>query len=128
MISRHQTLSLLALGMLPGIVIWLFSSWLTGEIEPWDADTPIWTFSWFIVAVLGGLTGHARGVCVPLGYALGQLLVTLKPVFIGEFGVLAWMFIGGYTVVAVTLTLAIVGVTALMKRLLLKCRSKDNDA
>ncbi len=128
MTSRHQTLSLLALGILLGIAIWLFSPWLTGRIEPWDADTPIWLYSWILVAVLGGLFGRVRGVCVPLGYALGQMLITIKSVFIGEFGALGWMFIGGYAAVATAVTLTVAGVTALLKRLWHIRSSKVDDA
>lgn len=114
---RPKALLLLALGFLSGVAIWLLSHRLTGKAEPWDADASIWLLSWIAVAVLGGLVGHVRGVCLPVGYALGQMLVTSRSVFIGEFGALGWLFIGGYAAVAVVVTLAIVGVTALVKRL-----------
>jgi len=117
MTPRRKALALLALGMLLGIAIWLFSPWLTGKSEPWDADAPIWSLSWLLVAALGGLTGHVRGVCLPLGYALGQMLVTVKSVFFGPFGALGWMFIGGYATVAIFVTFVLVGATALVKRL-----------
>jgi hypothetical protein len=117
MTPRRKALALLALGMLLGVAIWLFSPWATGKSEPWDADAPIWSLSWLVVAVLGGLTGHVRGACLPLGYALGQMLITVKSVFLGEFGALGWMFIGGYAAVAITVTLVLVGVTALVTRL-----------
>ena len=117
MTQNRKALVLLALGMLLGVAIWLFSPWVTGKSEPWDADAPIWSLSWLLVAALGGLTGHVRGACLPLGYALGQMLITVKSVFLGEFGALGWMFIGGYAAVAITVTLALVGVTALVTRL-----------
>jgi len=74
---------------------------------------------------LRGLTGQVRGVCVPLGYALGQTLVTIESVFFGPFGVLGWVFIGSYAAVATLLTLAIVGVTAALKRF---CRTRSGTA
>ena len=117
MTPRRKTLALLALGMLLGVAIWLFSPWVTGKSEPRDADAPIWSLSWLLVATLGGLTGHVRGACLPLGYALGQMLITVKSVFLGEFGALGWMFIGGYAAVAIAVTWVIVGVTALVMRL-----------
>ena len=117
MTARKKALVLLALGMLLGVAIWLFSPWVTGRSEPWDADAPIWSLSWLLVATLGGLTGHVRGVCLPLGYALGQMLVTVKSVFLGEFGALGWMFIGGYAAAAIAVTLALVVATALVRRL-----------
>ena len=106
----------MALGVVLGVAIWVFSPWLTGKAEPWDADAPVWSLSWLVAAVLGGLAGHVRGICLPLGYALGQMLVTIQSVFVGQFGALGWLFIGGYAVVAVLLTLALVGATALLKR------------
>lgn len=128
MTSKYPAVFLLGLGVLLGVAIWLFSPWLTGKVEPWDADTPIWLYSWVLVAVSGGLFGHVRGICLPLGYALGQMLVTTKSVFIGEFGALGLMFIGGYAAVAIAVTLTVVGVIALFKRLLYIRSSTDSDA
>jgi len=108
---------LLAIGVLAGVAMWVLSPGLTGKAEPWDADAPIWLLSWSLIAVLGGLVGHVRGVCLPLGYALSQMLVIIQSVFIGRFGALGWLFIGGYAAIATLVTLALVGVTALLKGL-----------
>jgi hypothetical protein len=121
--SKHKAFLLLAMGVVLGVGIWVFSPRLTGTAELWDAEAPVWglapfwTLSWLVIAVLGGLVGRVRGVCLPLGYALGQMLVTARSVFIGQFGALGWMFIGGYAGVAVVVTLALAGATALLKRL-----------
>jgi hypothetical protein len=117
MSAIRKALAWLTLGIMMGAAIWIFSPWLTGKIEPWDADQPIWTLSWLVVAILGGLIGHVRGVCLPLGYALGQMLVTIKSVFVGQFGALGWMFIGTYAAVAVAVTLALIGTIALLQYL-----------
>ena len=117
MISQLTAPVLLAIGILAGIAIWVCSPWLTGTIEPWDAEAPIWMLSWFLVASIGGLVGHVRGVCLPLGYALGQMLITIQSVFDGEFGALGWLFIGGYAAVAIFVTLSLIGVTALLKKI-----------
>jgi hypothetical protein len=45
------------------------------------------------------------------------MLATIQSVFIRQFGALGWMFIGGYAVVAAVVTLALIGVAALLKRL-----------
>lgn len=105
---------LLAIGILAGAAIWVCSPWLTGASEPWDAEAPMWLFSWVVIAVLGGVVGHVRGVCLPLGYALGQMLVTIQSVFTGEFGALGWLFIAGYAAVAILITLAITGARTLL--------------
>lgn len=106
----------MTLGAALGAGIWLLSPWLTGAAEPWDANAPIWPLSWLVVAVLGGLSGRLRGVCLPLGYALGQMLVTIRPTVSGEFGFLGWLIIGGFAAVSVAVTLAIAGVTSLLRR------------
>lgn len=116
MTPSRKALALLALGMLLGAAIWLLSPSVTGKSEPWDADAPVWSLSWLLVATLGGLTGHVRGACLPLGYALGQMLITVKSVFVGEFGALGWMFIGGYAAGAIVVTLVLVGVTTVVGR------------
>jgi hypothetical protein len=116
MSQKRKALRLLGLGILCGAAIWVFSPWLTGRTEPWDADLPIWSLSWLLAAVLGGLVGHVRGILLPLGYGLGQMLVTVRSLN-GEFGPLGWMFIVGFAALAVAGTLAIIGITALIKRL-----------
>jgi hypothetical protein len=117
MMSKTHAPVLLAIGVLTGVGMWICSPWLTGKLEPWDADAPIWLFSWVLMAVLGGLVGHVRGLCLPLGYALGQMLVTIQSVFTGEFGALGWLFIGGYAAVAALVTLSLIGVTTLLKKI-----------
>lgn len=117
MTAARKALSLLALGALLGGAIWLFSPWITGKAEPWDADAPIWTLSWLLVAILGGLAGHVRGVCLPLGYALGQMLCTAPALRTAEFGALGWLFIGVYAAVAVLVSFALIGLIAVVRRL-----------
>ncbi len=115
--SKPHAPILLAVGILSGVAIWVCSPWLTGTSEPWDADAPIWMLSWLMVALIGGLVGHIRGVCLPLGYALGQILMTVHFLFSGEVGLLGWIFIGGYAAVAILVTLSIIGGTAMLKRI-----------
>jgi len=112
---NRKTLALLTVGILLGIAIWVFSPWLTGKVEPWDADAPIWSLSWLIVAIAGGLVGHIRGVWLPIGYGFGQMLVTIQSVFKGEFGTFGWAFIGGYAAVAALIALALTGIVRLLK-------------
>lgn len=115
MTTGRQTLLLLGIGTLAGLAMWVFSPWITGRVEPWDADSSIWLYSWMVMAVIGGAVGRIRGVCLPLGYAVGQMLITIKSAFASQFGWLGWMFIGGYAVVAVILTLLLVAVASLLR-------------
>ena len=106
---------LLSIGAALGIAVWVFSPLITGKVEPWDADAPLWSLSWLIVAVAGGLVGKLRGICLPLGYALGQMAVTIPSAFISQFGVLGWLFIAGYAAAAMLVALALIGIIALIK-------------
>ena len=117
MISKLTAPALLAIGVLAGVGMWVCSPRLTGASEPWDSDAPIWMLSWLLIAVGGGLVGHIRGVWLPLGYTLSQMLITIQSLFVGEFGALGWLFIGGYAMVATLVTLSLIGVTAMLKRI-----------
>lgn len=117
MSPTRQALTLLTVGVSLGITIWVCSPWLTGKTEPWDGDTPIWSLSWLSVAVIGGLVGRISGVCLPIGYALGQMLITIPSVLSSEFGALGWWFIGDFAAVAVLVTLSIVAATNLLRYL-----------
>jgi len=119
MTTKRQALMLLALGILLGAGIWVLSPWLIGTIEPWDAEAPVWGISWLAVAFLGGLAGRVCGVCLPIGYAIGQMLITIRSPF-GEFGILGWSFIAGYALAAVVITLAIVGLVTLIRHFRMK--------
>ena len=114
---RRKALPVLTVGILLGVAIWGFSPWLTGKVEPWDADSSVWPFSWALVAVAGGTIGHLRGICFPLGYAFGQMLVTIQSAFRSEFGALGWLFIIGYAAAAISVTLALIGGVALLRYL-----------
>lgn len=114
---------LLALGITLGVGIWLASPWLIGTAEPWDAEAPIWGASWLGVALLGGLFGRLSGVCLPVGYALGQFLITIRSP-LGEFGLLGWSFIAGYAVAAILVALAVIGCIQLVRRIRALARSR----
>jgi len=127
MTARRHALILLALGALLGVATWVFSPWLTGRVEPWDADLPIWLALWLIVAIAGGLTGRVRGTLLPIGYALGQMLVTGRPLLVGDLtALLGWYFIFAYAAVAVLLSFAIAALIAALKRLR-RTPTKDSD-
>lgn len=128
MTARRHALILLTLGALLGVATWVFSPWITGRAEPWDADLPIWLVLWLAVAVAGGLTGRARGTLLPIGYALGQMLVTGRPLLVGDLtALLGWSFIIAYAAVAVLLSFALAALTATLKRLR-GASSRDSDA
>lgn len=124
--SRHNTLLLLAIGAVLGAAMWLFSPWLTGHVEPWDADAPIWSASWLVIAIAGAIPGRLRGVPLVVGYALGQMLITVKSTLGSEFGVLGWMFILGGMVAALAILLALIASQALLRRFWRRLRAVDS--
>lgn len=110
------TAVLLATGVALGAGVWLLSPWLTGHVEPWDAEAPIWPASWLLMAIAAGGTGRPRGLLLVVGYALGQMLMTIKPVLGSEFGALGWLFILAWMAAALVISLALVAARALLKR------------
>lgn len=113
--SRRHALLLLVIGAGLGAGVWLFSPWLTGHVEPWDADAPIWPASWLLIAIAGGCTGRLRGLLLVVGYALGQMLITVRPILRSEFGALGWLFILGWMAAALVASLALVATQALLR-------------
>ena len=102
--------------MILGVGIWVGSPWLLGTVEPWDAAAPVWALSWLALGVAGGLAPRLSGLALPAGYALGQMLVTIRALFVSEFGILGWLFIGGYALAAALVTLAVAGLRWLLRR------------
>lgn len=112
-------------GVLLGAALWLFSPALLGRAEPWDAAVPVWSLSWPAIGVFGAAARHVRGLLLPLGDAAGQIAATVPQIVRSEFGVLGLAFIGGGLVVALAVTLALLGAMALLRR---HARSTDNPA
>lgn len=114
--NRFPSSAFLGTGLVLGAAIWWLSPWITGHAEPWDDGRPWWTISWAVVAIAGGASGRARGALLPVGVALGQMLVTIRSVT-GEFGVLGWLFIGAFGAGATLGALAIAGLVSIVARL-----------
>lgn len=104
------------IGVLFGGALWLLSPALLGHAEPWDSVLPVWSLTWPIIGVVGAATRHARGVLLPLGDAAGQVAVTVPLMFRSEFGAFGLIFIGGGLLVALAVTLVLLGVIALWRR------------
>lgn len=122
--SQRAAMLLLASGVALGVGVWVFSPWLTGHVEPWDAERPIWIASWLAIGFVGGCTGRVRGLLLVLGYALGQMLITIKPVLWLEFP-LGWFFILYWMGAALVMALALVLAQLLVRHLWRRVRSKQ---
>jgi len=106
-----------AVGALLGAALWLFSPAWLGHAEPWDAQAPVWSLSWLGIGALGAAGRHPRGLLLPLGYACGQVAAMLPGLVRSEFGVLGLAFMGAGLLVALAVTLALLGALALWRRL-----------
>lgn len=105
-----------AVGVLFGAALWLLSPTLLGQAEPWDASLPVWSLCWPAIGLVGAATRHVRGLLLPLGDAAGQVAATVPLMMRSEFGALGLVFIGGGLVVALAVTLVLLGVIALWRR------------
>ena len=117
MSTDRAALAWLGTGVALGVAFWRFSPAITGHAEPWDAEAPVWGLSWLVVALAGGAAGRPRGILLPIGYAAGQMLATLRITLTGEFGFLGWVFIAAYAVPAIAVATALVGACALVRRM-----------
>jgi len=114
---RMRSVQLLVLGIVLGFAIWILAPLFLGTFEPWDSPLPVWSISWLVMGVLGGLTRRARGLLLPVGYALGQILLTIRSPFRGEFGTLGWLFILWFALLACIAALGTAGLMIVGSRL-----------
>ena len=117
MSTDRAALAWLGTGVALGGAFGWFSPAITGHAEPWDADAPVWGLSWLVVALAGGAAGRPRGILLPIGYAAGQMLATLRITLTGEFGFLGWIFIAAYAAPAIAVAAALAGIWALVRRM-----------
>jgi protein-S-isoprenylcysteine O-methyltransferase Ste14 len=106
----------LGTGALFGAALWLLSPAFLGRNEPWADDGLAWTMSWPVVGALGAAARHPRGLCLPLGHALGQCAVIWQALAFDQFRSIAWMFMGGGLAVGLALNLTLLGLLALWQR------------
>lgn len=119
--STSAPWALLGASCAAGLGFWGMSPWLTGTAEPWDGDVLVWMGAWLVAALLGGAIGTSRalwhGICLPLGFAWGQILFTSGPLFRGDWrlAILGWTFVMAYAFVSTVLVIVMVAVLARVK-------------
>lgn len=69
-----------------GVSVWLFSSRLTGRVEPWDGNVVAYLAVLFGVGLLAALVFRPRWWMPYLGVLTGQILYALFPVMACPFG------------------------------------------
>ena len=74
--KKNRILSLVAGGLL-GFLIWMFSFVVTGNIEPWDSETPYLSIALAASSLALSLTFKKEWLCITLGLIFGQLAYML---------------------------------------------------
>lgn len=86
----------------------------------------LWSLSWPAVGALACVARHWRGLWLPVGYALGQVGVTVPLVLNSAFGALGWAFVAAGTLVALALAIAVLCGLKLLTHL--RSRKEDGSA
>ncbi len=89
----------LAISAAAAALIWVLSPWLTGQLEPWDADGPFYIGSLAVAGALSGaLTPRPRWAHY-VGAFAGQLIYELVALRVGPLFVLGVVFLLAYSLV-----------------------------
>ena len=79
-----------------GAIIWAISPFVTGEIEPWDADSPYYIVSLILAGtIVGGLIPKHLWT-VFLGVVVGQIIYMLIFIPSGPLLLIGIVFLVGY--------------------------------
>lgn len=96
--------TVLLVGFIIGLAIWLIPSRLLGQAEPWDGNSPAYPLALFGSGLLLGLLGPGRPAAAATGIFLGQLLVLMARVVsspeTSELWLVGVVMLAGYTFVA----------------------------
>jgi hypothetical protein len=94
-LNKERTVSfLIAAGL--GALIWFISPFLTGVVEPWDAESPYYFVSLLVAGALVGVLVPNHLWAVLLGIVVGQLIYMLVFLPSGPLLALGVVFLVGY--------------------------------
>jgi hypothetical protein len=96
--------TVLLLGFVIGLAIWLIPARFLGQAEPWDGNSPAYPLALFASGLLLGLLAPGKPGAAATGVFLGQLLVLLSRVVTSPENSELWLvgvvMLAGYTFVA----------------------------
>ena len=96
--------TVLLLGFVIGLAIWLIPAQFLGQAEPWDGNSPAYPLALFASGLLLGLLVPGKPGAAATGVFLGQLLVLMFRVVTSpensELWVVGVVMLAGYTFVA----------------------------
>lgn len=96
--------TILLVGVLVGLAIWLIPARFLGQAEPWDGNSPAYPLTLFASGVLLGLVAPGKPGAAATGVFLGQLIVLVYRVVTSpgtsELWLVGVVMLAGYTFVA----------------------------
>jgi hypothetical protein len=96
--------TVLLVGIVVGLGIWLFPARFLGQAEPWDGNGPAYPLALFAGGLVLGLLGPRKPGAAATGIFLGQLIVLLSRVVTSPENSELWLvgvvMLAGYTFVA----------------------------
>ena len=93
--NKDKAISLCVASML-GTIIWVISPFVTGEIEPWDADSPYYIISLILAGAIVGWLIPKHLWTVFLGVIVGQIIYMLIFIPSGPLLLIGIVFLVGY--------------------------------
>ena len=116
--------TVLLVGIVIGLAIWLIPARFLGQAEPWDGNGPAYPLALFAGGLILGLFGPGKPGAAATGIFLGQLIVLLSRVISSPENSELWLvgvvMLAGYTFVAS-------GVGALLGGLLRRRAGRGSD-
>jgi hypothetical protein len=96
--------TVLLVGFVIGLAIWLIPARFLGQSEPWDGNSPAYPLALFASGLLLGLIGPGKPAAAATGVFLGQLLVLISRVLRSPENSELWLvgvvMLAGYSYVA----------------------------
>ena len=96
--------TVLLVGFLIGLAIWLVPARFLDQSEPWDGNSPAYPLTLFASGLLLGLLAPGKPAAAATGVFLGQLLVLMTRVVTSPENSELWLvgvvMLAGYTFVA----------------------------
>ena len=96
--SRSAALAFATAALTCGL-IWASSPWVTGRLEPWDADSPFYLTGLMIAGAVTGLLTPKPIWALYLGAVAGQLSYQVLFLKVGPLLPLGVLFLAGYCIV-----------------------------
>lgn len=97
--NKNKVISLCVASVL-GAIIWTISPFVTGEIEPWDADSPYYVVSLILAgSIVGGLIPKHLWT-VFLGVVAGQIIYMFVFIPSGPLLLIGIVFLVGYGLIS----------------------------